>query len=284
MNTVNNQIFSNFIKTKTPANTQKTNTSPIAIGAGVTATTAIGSALGYRVDKRNKNRLQDSFIRAKDNLDDSKTTFLKSKEIIKIQETLEDQFIFLIEDEKNGESRAIPNCIMLEGKNEELNKNLIKWTGKQSLCNFVEIKHTESLLNCLEKAEENYQANGNRTLIHVDGFEKILNPKLSPPHNIASCKDIMSAVSEDYHSTIIFSAKDPDQLDNIALQPHRVEEWIKVNVDKKLYDNFKSAESTLKKIGDEIKNLKNSKTKIGAAIGLATGIIGVVVAKALSKN
>lgn len=158
----------------------------------------------------------------------AKVKFEEEKFNIK-QNELCPKFCDLVQLEKEGKGAEIPNCIMLEGKDEKLNKELIEWTAKNSNCDFVEIKHTDSLLNCLEKAEENYQNNGDRTLIHVDGFEKLINPKLSPPHNIASCKDIMSAASEDYHSTIIFSAKNPEQLDQIALQPHRVEP-IKVHI------------------------------------------------------
>ena len=54
-------------------------------------------------------------------------------------------------------------------------------------------------------------------------MEKLLNPKYNSKPNIACMKDLMSSASEDYHSTIVFSAKDPKKLDPGALATHRVE-------------------------------------------------------------
>ncbi len=35
---------------------------------------------------------------------------------------------------------------MLVGENPEITNELIEWTGKNSNCNFIKIKHTDNLL------------------------------------------------------------------------------------------------------------------------------------------
>jgi hypothetical protein len=157
-----------------------------------------------------------------------KAVFEKQKFDIK-ENQLKPKFCDLVQREKEKRQTSIPNCIMLVGSNPKVTEELIKWTGRNSNCNFVEINHNDRLLTHLKDARAKYNETGDRTLIHVKGFDQLINPKISPDDKIESLKSIMSQVSEDYHSTIIFSAKDPSKLDQIALQPHRVER-IKVDI------------------------------------------------------
>jgi len=160
---------------------------------------------------------------------DNKARFEKQKYEIK-ENQLKPEFSDLIQMEKEGKSVVVPNCIMLIGPDSNVTKELMEWTRDNSNCNFVKIKHTDDLIEYLEKAEENHHKTGNRTLIQVEDFDKLLNPETSRPQIIAGLKDIMSSTSNDYHSTIIFSTKNPDKLDQIALQPHRV---LRINADIK---------------------------------------------------
>lgn len=138
-----------------------------------------------------------------------KETHLKPKLMDQIQRT------------KEGKLARVPNCIMIVGGSPA--DELIEWTGKNVNCNLVQIGHDDNILKYLKNAEKHHKETGERTLLHIRNFEKLLNPEVTSSHVIADLKDLMSSASEDFHSTIIFSTKNPSELDSIALQSHRVE-------------------------------------------------------------
>lgn len=169
-------------------------------------------------EKENKKRIENhNSIITKENVVEREKNilFLKNKFLVPI-------FCDPIQLAKENHNTLIPNCIMIEGKDEKLNKELIEWTAKNSNCRFVEIDNNEDILETLEFQESLFQKTNERTLLHIKNFENLLNPTLTKPHIIAALKDILSSCSQDYHSTIIFSATDASRLDSIALQPHRV--------------------------------------------------------------
>lgn len=124
---------------------------------------------------------------------------------------------------KEKKTAIVPNCVMIVGSNPEINDELILWAGQTANCRFTKIDHDDDILGHLKKAEEKYLATGDRSLIYINNFEKLINPSITPGHVIADLKNLMVKTSEKYHSTIIFSTTDPSKLDNIAIQPHRVE-------------------------------------------------------------
>ena len=60
------------------------------------------------------------------------------------------------------------------------------------------------VIDALEEAEEKYQRTGRRTIIRVNGFDKLMSKEYNTPENIAALKEYMDTADEDYHSTIIF--------------------------------------------------------------------------------
>jgi hypothetical protein len=144
------------------------------------------------------------------------------KKIFYVHEQLKTKFSDLIQLEKEGNKVKVPNCIMLVGNDQSITNELIKKTGEQSKSKFVEIKHTDDLLDHMEKAEAHFQKTRERSLIHVENFDRLINPELTDNSTIAACKDLMQCSSEDYHSTIIFSTKDPKKLDEAATSGHRI--------------------------------------------------------------
>ncbi len=191
-------------------------------------------------DKENLVHIVDNYVRSgllvtkvvksKTHNFSEKTKVKNQKEIIK-ENYLTPLFVTQIERDRKNKSADIPNSLMLVGPDSKAINELIDWTGRNSDCNFVKIKHTDDLLECLEDAEDNYQETKMRTLIHVDSLDKLLNPQVSPDHTIGALKDIMCATSEDYHSTIIFSTKNPSKLDSIAIGDNRVDHRIDVDLD-----------------------------------------------------
>ena len=53
-------------------------------------------------------------------------------------------------------------------------------------------------------------------------MERLLKPNANSREDISCLKDLMSSADEDYHSTIIFYANQPQNLDIGATAPHRV--------------------------------------------------------------
>ncbi|MDD3594298.1 MAG: hypothetical protein PHX18_06700 [Candidatus Gastranaerophilales bacterium] len=170
-------------------------------------------------EKENKKRIENnnSIITKENSVSREKNNlFLKNKFLTPI-------FCDPIQLAKENHNTLIPNSIMIEGENEKLNEELIEWTAKNSNCRFVEIDKDEDILETLEFYESMFQKTRERTLLHIKNFDTLLNPILSKPYVIAALKDILSSCSQDYHTTIIFSASNAAKLDSIALQPHRVQ-------------------------------------------------------------
>lgn len=136
---------------------------------------------------------------------------------------LKPKFIYPVQRALERKSASIPNCIMIVGNDSKVNEELIEWTGQNANCRFLQIDHTDNILKYLKNSENNFKDIGDRTLLHIRNFEKLINPEITPAHVIADIKDLMSSASEDFHSTIIFSTTDPSRLDKIAIQPHRIE-------------------------------------------------------------
>lgn len=136
------------------------------------------------------------------------------------------------------------------------------------------IKHTDKILTQLKEAEKRQKETGNRTLFHIDGFDQLINPKLTEDGRIESLKSVLSNCAKRFHSTIIFSTADTSKLDQIAIQDHRVKR-IDVDVSKASYEKAKSATQKVRELGEKLKNLPKTKIFAGAGIGLVIGAIGI---------
>ncbi len=290
MTTINNQMFADFIKRKNnisqkPVSKDNSNKELYVNGSIVTGITAIGAGTGYGLYRSDKDKFQNSFDKAKSSVTKTEESLKSIKSLLtttetsikklqkiklskttdKIIDVLLKEFIVLTEMKRKGKAAVFPNGIMLVGKNTKINNGLINWTGNESDCNFIKIKHTDDLLDCLEKAEENYQKTKKRTLLHVDGMDKLLNRNISPDHTIGALKDIMSATSDDYHSTIIFNTKDPSKLDSIAIGDNRVEAKIDVNIKS---SEINKVESEINELNKKFKFIEKYKSEINEKLKL----------------
>lgn len=147
-----------------------------------------------------------------------------------VKNQIEKLLLAPIKEYAKNENIFLPNAVMLQGENPHIMKDIISSIPKENdFVNFVSVASKrdydtmqEELFEQLELAEENYQKTNKRSIIFVNGMEKLLNPQLNTAGNIACMKDIMSSASEDYHSTIIFCATNPEKLDKGLLMSHRV--------------------------------------------------------------
>ncbi len=268
-----NQLESQIIQNKIPFNNipseEKTENkhkryAPYALL--VPTFTAAGAYLGNDSFEKEKNKLQ----KALDTKVDTNIYNFRNKILA--------NFSDLVLRIKEGRPTDMPNCLMIKGQDPKYCEKMINWLGQNSKSDFVTIKAGDGIVTKLEKAEENFQKTKNWTLMYIKDMEKLIDHSRVEDDMIEYMKDIMSAASEDYHTTIIFSSASPEKLDKIALQPHRVKKVF--NIDEVNEAKFFETDNIIKnwnKNNDRYQELlKNSKIKTTgivkyAAIGLVVG-------------
>jgi hypothetical protein len=263
-----------------PPQQQKDNKNLYVNGGIVAGATAVGTIIGSSSYNSDKVELNSAITKAKSELIIPELE--KSKTQLK---TLFSDKIYM--EKKEGRSLSYPNSIMLVGENLELNNELIKELGQNADCklgcHFVQINYDDKVSAQLKEAKQRYEKTKIRTLIHVDGFDKFINPQISPDDKIESVKSVLSNCAKRFHSTLIFSTADPSKLDQIAIQDHRVTR-IDVNVKKADFDKMKAAKQKFEELNGKLKELPKIKIFAGAAIGLAVGAIGIGIKHLISQK
>ena len=162
-------------------------------------------------DASNQNRLND--LRVK---------YVQANAHIK-ENVIRPKFLDLIQAQKEGFQVEIPNCVMFVNKDDNISEQFINWAIREANVNSRKIDIFEDdLLDTLDSAEKNYQNTGRWNLIYVKNMDKAINPNVSDMSVIESMKAVMTLTAQDYHTTLIFCACDPQQLDEISIEPNRV--------------------------------------------------------------
>ena len=222
----------------------------------------------------------DTFVKEKDNAQSTLDKLLKKNLFtneFNFKNDVLSKFSDLVLRIKEDRPTDMPNCLMVVSKDPDYCDRMINWIGKTGNADFVTIKVGDDILEHLEKAEENFQKTKNWTLLYVKDMEKLIDHNQASFCVVEGMKDIMSAAAEDYHTTMIFSTADPQKLDKIALQTHRVRYRFlidKIN-EAKFWQNediMNKTEAASKKLKELPKN-KNSIVKKYAIIGLIAGTI-----------
>ena len=281
MTQVNNKIFKNFCIHKENKNTltqNKQNKKPSAIkNTGIIFTsTILGGAGGYLLNSHIKSKLLSEINYHTKQIENTSTYSLVAQ--------LKSSFSDLILREKSGKDTVYPNCIMLVGNDEKINKGLINLIGTDTNFNFEEIIISKSsLVKKLRTTAKEYKERSKRTLLHIKDLCELLNPQKTPTEIIESLKSILSSCSMNYHTTIIFETQRTDTIDKTILQPHRIKK-INVNINKTDLDNYNSQLKTLVNLKTKIKQLSKSKN---IAKGMFAGIligIGLILTKLISTQ
>lgn len=153
------------------------------------------------------------------------------------KELLQQRLIQSIRDYKSNQNIDVPNCVMITGNNPYVAKDLEKWVEEQCGENVNCVKLSskkdsvqmqEDILNALETAEENYEETNKRSVIFVNGMEKLLHNDINDSDDIAKMKNYMDKASRYFHSTIVFYAKEPNKLDPGTVGSHKI--GLKINL------------------------------------------------------
>ena len=176
-----------------------------------------------REDLINARNCEEAANREKDNSAlQREYAYLSALEKIKDNE-LRPKFIRLVDARIGGADIEVPNCVMISGKNGSINSDILDWCKKNVNANVATIDaKSDDLIDALEQAEDDYQETGVWNLIHVKNMDNLIK-KSSP--SLASMKRIMCATSEDFHTTLIFTSDNPDDLDPIAIETNRVKRF-----------------------------------------------------------
>ena len=207
-----------------------------------------------------------------------------------------------------------PNCFLIYGKNKEYCEAGLDFI-KMSLCLGEKVYANEQVLNCdddlvgaLKELRSNYQKTKLYNLLHIRDFDLLINPRTSDDETIGAMKSIMGDCAEVFHTTILFTTTNPEELDDIAMEPHRVESVSFEDIDgskqepgfsgvrrryietKEKYDVYEKERSVLSErhvklltearqleaeYSEDIKKVKGMKKRgglAGAVIGLAAGL------------
>ncbi len=122
----------------------------------------------------------------------------------------------------------MPNAIMLEDPHDDVSKELVDYVRRNSESRFIRLSDADNdtlmdnLDETLRKSKAHFDATSERTLIHVEGFDRLITRGRNSFENIDSLKDIMCRTAKDFGSTIIFRTKDASKLVSEAIQPQRV--------------------------------------------------------------
>ncbi|MBR2068240.1 MAG: hypothetical protein IJ877_00625 [Candidatus Gastranaerophilales bacterium] len=121
----------------------------------------------------------------------------------------------------------VTNYVMLKGENPFIAQEFAQWSANIAHCNFSVVPSRVSLTDmqkgltsALNQAEELWQKEGKRSIIFVEGMEKLLSQDNSQS-DIALMKDIMQKTDMNYHTTLFFHTSDPDKLDKTTLSANR---------------------------------------------------------------
>ncbi len=196
-----------------------------------------------------------------------------------------ERFSWLVEREAEGKPSDVPNCVMITGKDEKYHNEMIQWIADHTPCRFKTMEYNENILAHLEAQEATFKVPGkDYLLLQVKNCDRLINPKTATFSCIESMKDIMSSTEIDYHTILIFGAEHPEELDSIALQPHRVRE-LKLDADRDAFFKIEELMNSMKQLKKELGNLSLSKKMgAGALIGLLVGAAAVCARKFLSSK
>lgn len=264
-------------------NTKKKNIIPsLYIGSAITLGT-VGGIVGHNKSILKKNLVKSDKLMA---LNDSYNAHELTKESHDLREQIMLQVSDLCWRKKENKPTDMPNNVMLVSNDEKYAEHVSDWIAKKGNVTYKKTDmRKEDLLEVLEKAEKEHKK-GDWTLLYVKNMSEAINPEKSDDSIIESMKDIMSSSVDDFHTTLIFTTKDPTKLDHIALQPHRVGAKFNLNTVKE--NDFFAEEKQVQianKMKKEINKLKKLSIAKFAAIGTGIGLIsGFIINKVINKN
>lgn len=243
----------NFTK-KTPDTQSKTQSKPLGWALGTVAAGGVGVAGGYKLgEKYAESRPEvtdlykklETIVSKTDKLNKESEELWKPLEVLyKKLEELKPRVIPAVSDVfKNVYEELLkelelpikyktekPNSLMIYDKNKSLCEQIIE-CFKQHIQAFYpfstevrKVSNEVCYLDVLEELKASADKTGKYNLLHVEKLEELLNPNCE--YNlIGHLKGLMDRCANEYETTILFSATNPEQLDDIAIADHRTT-WV----------------------------------------------------------
>lgn len=177
---------------------------------------------------------------------------------------------------------ATSNAVMFISNSKDYAEHVIDWLMAKSMSRYIKMDTEKmDLLDVLEACEGTKEPN-KWTFVYAKNMENMIDRSKSDDSIVESMKDIMTSCAEDFHSTLLFSTDNPEKLDKIALQQHRVNESFDLRgIKESDFFQFKISDREHEKLLKMKSRLKKDRFKIFAkpmALGaIVAGTIGAGV-------
>lgn len=149
---------------------------------------------------------------------------------------MKNDFFDIVELSRNNNDIELPNGIMVESLDKDLTEKFSSWALEQNTITGKKIttenKTNDAIIselkNIMNQSNQEYIQNNKRTLLHIEGFEKIASPKDENKGIIAALKALMCSCSEKYKCTVLINAAEKNIIDPILLVDSRIKFRIKL--------------------------------------------------------
>lgn len=156
-----------------------------------------------------------------------------------IHDKLNTNIIQPLELSKNDSNAVVPTAVLIYGDTKSDRKDMIDWIKSKIDLRTVPVNLPQDEGDALYRieteidyAKNHYSKNKNRTVLFVENFDYILNPKNVSPIAIADMKELMSSLSKDRAPiTIIFQTDDKSKIDD-AFLGNEIRIPCKINLDE----------------------------------------------------
>lgn len=181
-------------------------------------------------------KLQNDLLEQEKKIAKEKQNQIDIEKLKPLKNQMKNDFFDIVELSKKNSDIEVPNGIMVESSDKNLVKKFLDWILEQDTITSKKIT-TENetneniileLKNIMDKSNQEYIQNNKRTLLHIDGFEKIASKINENKGIIAALKALMCSCSEKYKCTILIDAAENNMIDPILLVDSRIKFRIKL--------------------------------------------------------
>lgn len=181
-------------------------------------------------------KLQKDLIENEKTIAKEKQNQIDIEKLKPLKNQMKNDFFDIVELSRNNRDMEVPNGIMIESSDKNLVKKFLDWTLEQDTVTSIKIttenETNENIIseikNIMDKSNQEYIQNNKRTLLHIDGFEKIASQKNENKGIIAALKALMCSCSERYKCTVLINAAEKNTIDPILLVDSRIKFRIKL--------------------------------------------------------
>lgn len=184
------------------------------------------------------------------------------------KDRLSNQFLSLVEVEKQGRNVPLTNGILVYGNSKE-KEGFIDWITKSAEVVVKRFKHDpnnpmktiENIVNTAKNAEPAFQHSNIRTLLVIDDLDKMLINKdnIDGIEMVGRFKGFVEHLSQDYHTTIVTKTDKPlSDFEPASIASHRfgIKIDLKDGISQEELKRLEELKKEVKRLDDKSNNKK----------------------------